>query len=248
MKLNEKVAVVIGGGGAIGGQVARQLAAEGATVAVVDLKFETAETVATAIPGAAAFAVDITDYPAVEKLMAAIAARFGRVDILVNSAGGSARERNALFENQSMEVIDWMLDLNLRGPIHTMKAAIPYLKKHNYGKIVNVASIVGMGGKKSLADYSAAKGGLIAVTKSLAMELGQYNINVNCVSPGIVLRPAETRNVEELARRTTWLNRACTQEDIANVAVFLALPETDFVTGQNYVVDGGRSIGLKGDQ
>lgn len=247
MPLTGKTAVVVGGGGAIGGAIAQQLAAKGARVAVADLTLESARRAADGIAEAEAFAVDVTRYAAVEAMMAEVAARFGRIDILVNAAGGSARGQNALFENQSMEVVDRILDINLRGPLHTMKAVIPYLKTQNGGKIVNIASIVGIGGKKRLADYSAAKGGLIAFTKSLALELGQYNINVNCVSPGIVRRPEEKDDLAALAQRTTCLNRACTQADIARVAVFLALPDADFVTGQNYVVDGGRSLGLKGD-
>ncbi len=236
MKLIDKNAVIVGGAGAIGKEIALKLAAEGTRTIILDVNPETAE-----------YALDITDHREVERTMNDIAARFGHIDILVNSAGGSARGKNAPFASQSIEVIDWILGVNLHGPLYCIHAAAPYMIKQNYGKIINIASIVGMQGKASLTDYSAAKGGIIAATKSLALELGKYNINVNCVSPGIVVRPGEHGDDQALARRTTCLNRICTQADIANAVLFLALPESDFITGQNYVVDGGRSLGLKGD-
>jgi 3-oxoacyl-[acyl-carrier protein] reductase len=177
-----------------------------------------------------------------------IAEAFGGIDIVVNSAGGSARSKMNLFEKIDIEVFDWMLDVNLRGPMYIIHAALPHLIKRRYGKIVNIASIVALGGKAKCVDYAAAKGGLLAATRSLAIELGKHNINVNAVSPGLVQRPGEMpADPEAFAHRFSCLNRLCTQEDIANAVMFLASPESDYVTGQNYVVDGGRSLGLRGD-
>ena len=250
MKLKGKVAIVSGGGGAIGHAIALQLASGGADVAVVDLNLEAATKVADAVRAlgvnSRAYAVDIRGYEAVRSCIDGIAEAFGGIDIVVNSAGGSARSKMNLFEKIDIEVFDWMLDVNLRGPMYIIHAALPHLIKRRYGKIVNIASIVALGGKAKCVDYAAAKGGLLAATRSLAIELGRHNINVNAVSPGLVQRepPADP---EAFAHRFSCLNRICTQDDVANVVLFLASPESDYVTGQNYVVDGGRSLGLRGD-
>lgn len=252
MKLKGKTAVVSGGGGAIGRAIAMKLAGEGADVAILDINVEAVEKVADELRGcgvrSSGYAVDIRDYPAVKTCLDGIAETFGGIDIVVNSAGGSARSRMDLFEKIDIGVLDWMLDVNLRGPLYIIHAALPHLIKRNAGKIVNISSIVALGGKARCVDYAAAKGGIIAATKSLAIELGKYNINVNAVAPGLVQRPGEEpADQEGFARHFSCLNRICTQDDVANVVMFLASPESDYVTGQNYIVDGGRSLGLRGD-
>ena len=250
MKLKGKTAVVSGGGGAIGRAIALRFADEGADVAVLDLNGDAAAKVADEVRARGAtsvsYAVDIRDHAAVKACVDETAETLGGIDIVVNSAGGSARSRMNLFEKIDIEVFDWMIDVNLRGPLYIIHAALPHLIKRNYGKIVNIASIVALGGKAKCVDYAAAKGGIIAATQSLAIELGRHNINVNAVSPGLVQRepPADP---EAFAHRFSCLNRICTQDDVANVVLFLASPESDYVTGQNYVVDGGRSLGLRGD-
>lgn len=113
------------------------------------------------------------------------------------------------------------------------------------GKIVNVASITGIRGLARLSDYAASKAGVIALTQSLAMELGPYGINVNCVSPGLVPRPEE-KYKEDQVKQTNYLGRVCTPEDVAYLIDFLAGPKAGFITGANVVIDGGRSLGLKG--
>lgn len=250
MKLKSKVAIVSGGGGAIGRAIALQLAGAGADVAVLDLNIDAATKVADDVRAlgvnSRAYAVDIRGYEAVRSCIDGIAEAFGGIDIVVNSAGGSARSKMDLFEKIDIGVFDWMIDVNLRGPMYIIHAALPHLIKRNAGKIVNITSIVALGGKARCVDYAAAKGGIIAATKSLAIELGKYNINVNAVAPGLVQRETP-EDPEAFARRYSCLNRICTQDDVANVVMFLASPESDYVTGQNYVVDGGRSLGLKGD-
>ncbi|MGC4073813.1 MAG: SDR family oxidoreductase [Nibricoccus sp.] len=250
MRLAGKYGIVIGGGGAIGKAIASKLAGEGAGVCVVDSNQEAANAVAHEIiadgGNALAYAVDIRDYQAVSAMTEAVAARFGSVDILVNSAGGSARKQMKHFKDQSVDVIDWMLGINLHGPLYCIRAAVGHMVKKNYGKIINIASNVATGGWKACVEYGAAKGGIIAATRSLAMELGEFNINVNCVSPGLIQRQGEMPADEmAFAHRTSFLNRIGTQDDIANLVLYLALPESDFITGQNYIVDGGRSLGLK---
>lgn len=250
MRLQGKNGIVIGGGGAIGRAIALKLAGEGAGVGVVDANQETADAVAQEIIAtggrALACAVDIRKFDAVSEMTESVAARLDGIDILVNSAGGSARQKMKHFKDQSIDVIDWMLGVNLHGPLYCIRAAVGHMVKKNYGKIVNIASVVATGGWKACVEYGAAKGGIIAATRSLAMELGEFNINVNCVSPGLVQRQGDMPADElEFARRTSFLNRICTQDDIANLALYLALPESDYITGQNYIVDGGRSLGLK---
>ena len=250
MKLKGKTAVVSGGGGAIGRAIALRFADEGADVAVLDQNGDAAAKVTDEVRARGAksvsYAVDIRAHAAVKACVDATAETLGGIDIVVNSAGGSARSRMNLFDKIDIEVFDWMIDVNLRGPLYIIHAALPHLIKRNYGKIVNIASIVALGGKAKCVDYAAAKGGIIAATKSLAIELGRHNINVNAVAPGLVQRepPADP---EAFAHRFSCLNRICTQDDVANVVLFLASPESDYVTGQNYVVDGGRSLGLRGD-
>ncbi len=252
MKLANRVAIVSGGGGAIGRAIALKLAAAGADIAVVDVNAETAEKVAEEVRAmgrkSLAQAMDIRSYEAVTAGVNAIAETFGGLDIVVNSAGGSARSRMGRFESLDIEVFDWILDVNLRGPMYIIRAALPHLIQRNAGKIVNIASIVALGGKAGCVDYSAAKGGILAATKSLAIELGRYNINANCVSPGLVQRPDRLPADEaDFAKRHSYLNRICTQDDVAEAVLYLASPESDYVTGQNLVVDGGRSLGLRGD-
>lgn len=139
--------------------------------------------------------------------------------------------------------------MNLFGTFYCTRAVIPYLIEQNSGVILNISSLVALGGIKGCSDYGAAKGGIIAATKAWAMEFGPHNIRVNCVCPGKVQRPDEMpADPLAFAHKHSFLNRLCTADDIAEVAIFLLDDDkSGFITGQNYVVDGGRSLGLKGD-
>ena len=237
MKLQNKKAVVSGGGGFIGRAIALNLASGGADVAILDLAPEAAERVAAEVSEAGvqgtAHAVDVRDFGSVQAGVDAVAKTFGGIDILVNVAGGSARSRMDNFEKQDVDVLDWVLDVNLRGALYIIRAALPHMIGREAGNIVNISSVVALGGKAKCVDYAAAKGGIIAATKSLAIELGPQNINVNAVSPGKVQRPDEMpADVESFARRYSCLNRICTAEDVANVVAFLVSPEAGYVTGQ----------------
>lgn len=252
MKLQGMSALVSGGGGAIGRAIALKLAEAGSDVAVVDLDAVKADAVADEVRSRGrrgiACVCDIRSHDAVRDGVETIATELGAIDIVVNAAGGSARSRMACFEKLDLEVFDRILDVNLRGALYLIHAALPHLVRRKYGKIVNIASIVALGGKERCVDYAAAKGGLLAATRSLALELGRYNITVNCVSPGLVPRPdALPSDPAAFARRHTCLHRTCSQEDVAQAVLYLVSPAADGITGQNLVVDGGRSLGLRGD-
>ena len=249
-KLEGKVAVVTGGSGAIGRAVSFRLAAEGAIVYVCGTRQEKADAVVQEIKAAGLDArpqiLNVLDTVSIEVVFENIATcNNGHIDILVNSAGGSARENANNIVNQSIEVIDNLLDINLRGAMVCSKFAAKYMIEQKYGKIINITSVIGIQGKTGFSEYAASKGGSIAFAKSLAQELGKYNINVNCVSPGIVQRGDIKQEMINELSRTNFLNTYGKPEDISNAVYFLCTDEASFITGHNLVVDGGRSLGLK---
>lgn len=240
MKLSHQIAIVTGGGGCIGGTIARKLAKEGAKVIRFDLH-------PVADPIGESVALDITDQEAVREQVDAVVERHGGIDILVNCAGGSARELMKNFHEQSLEVVRDVIEVNLFGTLNCLHAVSPHMIKGGGGRIINIGSTVGVQGLRGCVDYSAAKGAVIAASKSLAKELGPHNIKVHCVSPGQILRepPADP---DAHARRYSLLNQIGTPEDIASMVLFLTLPESGFITGQNYIVDGGRSLAMMGSE
>lgn len=245
MKLYGKVAIVTGAGGAIGQAIARRLAREGAAVVVDDIAGERVEKVSEEIRAAGGQALpwvaDVSRSDKVRDLVAATVARFGGIDILVNNAGGSAGllKKLNLFENSDEEVCDWVVNLNLKGTMVCIRAVLASMLERGGGKIINLGSIAGTVGMIERVDYSAAKGGIIALTAALAMEVGRHNINVNCVSPGAI-----SSHPTHMADGT-YLGRSGKPEDVANLVLFLASDEASFITGQNYIIDGGRSLGPK---
>ncbi|MAX24017.1 MAG: dehydrogenase [Phycisphaeraceae bacterium] len=245
MKLKNKVAIITGGAGSIGKAIGQQLADEGAVIAVVDLNIDQAKSVADQFnqsgKNAIAVEVDVRDRQSVNTMVQTVMQQCGRIDILVNNAGGSARGDCALFHQSKDEVVDRVIQINLMGSIYCIRAAVEYMVKQQSGKIINIGSIVGMQGLANCADYAAAKGGIIAFTKSIAMELGEHGINVNCVSPGLVPRPDQDGDA---MRKTNYLNAICSPDDVASMVRYLVTDDAKFITGQNFVVDGGRSLGL----
>jgi len=247
LNLESHVAIVTGGAGHIGSATAKRLAAEGAAVVVCDVNGELARTVARAIVAdggqATAAETDVRSTASIGAMVEQTIEQHGHIDILVNVAGGSARERASTVHGSSEETIKHVLDVNLRGVIFCSRAVIGHMIEQGRGKIVSVASALALQGQREHADYAAAKAGVIAFSRTLAMEAAPHNINVNCVSPGLVPRPG-TR-VDGIPQ-TNYLGRIATPETVSNLIAFLVSDEADFIVGQNYVVDGGWSLGLKG--
>ena len=249
-ELKGKVAIITGGSGAIGRACAFRLAAEGAKVYVCGLRPTSAQPIVdeitTACKNAVAIQLNVLDAKSIQKTFEKIAAENnGHIDILVNSAGGSARGKANNVVDQSVEVFDEILNINLRGAMICAKEAAKYMIPNKYGRIINITSVIGLQGKAGYSEYAASKGGSIAFVKSLAQELGRYGITVNGVAPGIVQRGEVTMDAMERLGRTNWMGTYGKPEDISSVVNFLCKDEASFITGQNIAADGGRSLGLK---
>jgi NAD(P)-dependent dehydrogenase (short-subunit alcohol dehydrogenase family) len=243
-KLQDRVAVITGAARGIGRAIALRYAAEGAAVAVDDIDMQGAEAVVGEIVAnggrAAAFDADVTDSDQVGAMVDAVLSRFGKLDILVNNAGGGAAllGKTAAFRDQSEDVQRWVIDLNLHGTMICSRSVLDHMIERRYGKIINLGSIAGVSGLPNWAVYSAAKGAIIALTKTLAMELGEFGINVNCISPGAI-----GSQTDRDWTRWTWLQRGGEPAEVAAMASFLASDEASYITGVNYLIDGGRTLG-----
>ena len=238
--LTGKNAVVTGSTRGIGRAVAEALAASGARVAVVGREKEKATAVAGEIGnGAAGFACDVSDTTAVAQLVADVEKEFGGIDILVNNAGIT---RDNLVMRLKDEDWDQVMNANLRGAFAAIRAASRGMMKKRAGRIINMASVVGLNGNKGQANYAASKAGLIALTKSVAKELGSRNILVNAIAPGFIeteMTDAMTPEARDALNGIIPLERLGKTSDIASAVVFLASDHASYITGQVLVVDGG---------
>jgi 3-oxoacyl-[acyl-carrier protein] reductase len=238
--LTGRTALVTGSTRGIGRAIAQTLADAGARVAVVGRDAAKASDVAAQLPGnAQGFGADVSDPAAVVSLVEGVEAAFGQVDILVNNAG--LTRDNILFR---IKDDDWdaVLDANLRGAFVAIRAAARGMMKRRWGRIINIASIVGLTGNKGQANYAASKAGLIGLTKSVAKELGSRNILVNAIAPGFIetdMTNAMTAEARTALSGQIPLDRLGKPEDIAAMVAFLASEHASYVTGQVLVVDGG---------
>lgn len=244
-----QVAVVTGGSGVIGRAICYRLAAEGALVYVCGTNQERISSVVDEI-NAAGFSArplvfNILEENSVRNAFNLVVRLSSKIDLLVCCAGGGAREKSCAFIEQDMNVVDSVLNVNLRGGILCTKEACRYMVSRGKGKIIIISSTVGLQGMPAYSEYAAAKAGLMAFVKSIAMELGKNGIRINCVTPGIVQRGSIDENQMERIKKTNWVNDYGKPEDISNMIAFLNSDEATFITGQNFVVDGGRSLGLK---
>lgn len=240
------VALISGGGNGIGRAVAHRMAAAGMTVVVADYDHAAAEQVRSEVTEAGgkadALSVDVTVAREVKAVVTDVAKRFGRIDVLANIAGGS-------FYTKRIEDFSWaewkqVIDTNLKGTFLMCREVAPFMQKQNSGRILNTASNYGITGSAMRAPYSAAKAGIIAFTRSLALELAPDGIRVNTVAPG----PTDTPRVMEKetleARRQRWqaaipLGRTGKPEDLAELYYFLTTPESAAITGQTFHCNGG---------
>ncbi|MCD8552602.1 3-oxoacyl-[acyl-carrier-protein] reductase [Seleniivibrio sp.] len=247
MVLEGKVALVTGASSGIGRIIALKMAAQGAKVAVnyidiANIKAD-AEAVVKEITDkggvAAAFAADVSKEDSVEAMIKEVEGTLGTVDILVNNAGIT---QDGLIMRMKVEQWERVLDINLKGAFICTKAALKGMMKKRYGKIVNIASVVGFSGNAGQANYSASKAGLVGLTKTSAQELASRGIRVNAVAPGFI-RTAMTdglpKEVVDAMLAKISLGELGEADDVAEAVMFLASPASDYITGQTIHVNGG---------
>lgn len=258
-RLKGKVALVTGGGGtnSIGRSISVRFALEGAKIGVLDIDGPSAMAVAREITEAGGEAIPITcDITDLEQCRAAADTLAntdgGRIDVLVNNAayyrGMLSKHGLQRFNEWSTEEWDYMMDVNMRGMWFCAQAVYPYMQPFSYGKIINVSSAVVWEGGSGFIHYVSSKGGIIGFTRALARELGPEGIRVNALAPGFTLTQANTdqgagaQEHRDATRRGQCLNQRNEEaDDLAGPAFFLASPDSDFMTGQTLLVDGGRS-------
>ncbi len=246
MRLQGQAALVTGGGGGIGEAVCLALAREGCAVAVNDVNREAAERTASRVqeagPESLADDTDITNPEHVKAMVENVRKRLGRLDVLVNNAGVT---RDTLLPRMSDEDWDLVIRVNLYGAFHCARAAARVMMKQRAGAIVNIASIIGIGGNAGQANYAASKGGLIALSRSMAKELGPRGVRVNAVAPGFI-RTAMTEVLKDDVKKdilqNTPLRTFGSPEDVAEAVLFLAGPGARFVTGAVLRLDGGLAV------
>lgn len=248
----KKVAIVTGAGQGIGAGIAKQLAADGLTVAVADLKEDNAKKVAAEIgQGAQGYFVDVAQKQSVFNLVAAVVKDFEHLDVMVNNAG--IAKIGPLIDAEEKD-ISQILDINVKGDIYGIQAAAKQFQKQKTGgKIINACSIAGHQGFEMLGIYSATKFAVRGLTQTAAQELAKDKITVNAYCPGIVLTPMWDQIDAEMAKiynlplgaslqkniDSIVLGRGETPADVANLVSFLADPKSDYITGQSIIVDGG---------
>ncbi len=242
MKLEGKVALVTGGSQGLGRAIALKLAENGADIAIAYVgpeapAQETVKEIEALGRRVKACVCDVRDQQAVEDTVKAVGADLGKVDILVNNAGVT---RDGLMVGMKDEDYDMVLDINLKGAFHMIRACYRDFMRKKSGKIINISSIAGLVGNVGQTNYAASKAGLIGLSKSVAKELGSRGICCNCIAPGFIATDM-TKDIkaDNPLLQQVPMKKMGTPEDVANVALFLASPESDYVTGETIRVDGG---------
>ena len=245
MQFENKVAMITGAASGMGLLSAQKLAEEGAKVVLTDVNADAVAVAAEAIRKdggeAIGIQVDVRDYGQVEAAATAALEKFGRIDLLLNCAGGAEGRMlkcGLPFHEMPIEVIDWGLDVNLKGVVYCCRAVLGTMIQQKSGVIINLGSVTGIQGDGyGAVNYSAAKSGIIGLTKSLALCGAPHGVRCCCVSPGPVLtRPG-------MANMKTRLGRAAEPIEVVNLILYLCSDKAAFITGTNYLIDGGRTIG-----
>jgi NAD(P)-dependent dehydrogenase (short-subunit alcohol dehydrogenase family) len=248
MRLQDKVVIVTGGANGIGRVYVRRLAAEGARVVVADIDGAGANEVAQAIgspdgPSALPVVVDVSDKAAVQQMVKQTLDRFGRIDVLVNNAAMFTNLTLKPMEQIDVDEWDQVMAVNVRGVFLCCQAVIPHMRQQGKGKIINIASGTLLSGSPNFLHYVTSKGAVFALTRALSREVGAAGITVNTIAPGLVPHEAvrrthDTGNIER-QRQIRAIPRDETPEDLEGTLVFLASDDSDFMTGQMMVVNGG---------
>ena len=252
MRLKNKVAIITGSARGLGKAYAMRFAREGARLTICDvLDCAPVAQEIEAIGGEVLpLKIDVTDEKKTDEMAEKTIDRFGRIDILVNNAAaiGAIEIPDFVKPIEEMTSEDWnrYLDVNIKGTFLCCKSVMPYMKKQGKGSIINIASTAGFSGSTQFLHYSTSKGGVITMTRGLATALGEYNINVNAIAPGVVmtkamqaLHPGSTDN-QRLDKQI--LKRSIQPADIASAVVFLASDEASMITGQTLAVNGGEYL------
>lgn len=249
MRIKDKVVIVTGGGRGIGEAICTKLASEGAKVVVTDISLETAKVTAEKIisSGGEAIAIktDVTQLSDVTSMVKQAKEKYEKIDVLVNNAGWDKIEP---FLQNGEETWDKVIAINLRGVFNTCYSVLPIMIEQGFGKVINIGSDAGRVGSTGEAVYSAAKGGVIAFSKTIAREMARHKINVNVVCPGPANTPLFQEIVKDNPKISTALEKAipfrrlAEPEDIANAVCYFSSDEASFVTGQTLSVSGGLTM------
>ncbi len=244
MDLTGKTAVVTGGSQGIGAAIAITLAELGANIAIIDRKEadETLSDIKKLGRKACMFIADISNFKEAQLTVDAIVKEFGSVDILVNNAGIN---QDGVIWKMTEEQWDNVISVNLKGYFNYIRAVSPIFREQKSGKIINITSINGLRGKFGQSNYAASKAGIVGLTKTVAKELGKYNVNVNAVAPGLI-ETEMMKNADDVVREAAMgeivLGRFGQAKDIANTVAFLASELSRHITGEVIKVDGGQYI------
>jgi 3-oxoacyl-[acyl-carrier protein] reductase len=253
MRLKEKVAIVTGGGRGIGRAYALGFAREGAKVVVADIIFENAQKVAREINDKGGKAMplktDVSSESSTLEMAKKTMEQFGRINILMNNAAIFYGVGNKNWDAWQPEEWDRMFAVNVKGSWLCMKAVIPHMISQHSGKIINISSGTTLLASTTILPYTCSKGAIVILTRSMARALGEYNINVNCISPGYTMTeatlamPGKPVGMDEALNQNRCFRRAQQPEDLVGTAIFLASSDSDFITGQIIPVDGGETVG-----
>jgi 2-hydroxycyclohexanecarboxyl-CoA dehydrogenase len=251
MRFKNKVAVITGGTSGMGEAAVLGFVKEGASVVINDIDAEKLQELSEKIESLGGDGLllhgDITQNETISRIVSSAEKKYGKIDILFNYVGGEPGLGNLTsFMDQSEDYWDNMIALNLKSTLLVCQAVLRKMVERNYGKIINTGAIAGKVGGPNMVAYSAVKGGIIALTKALALEMAPYKINVNCVCPGPVETPGFRKIFEgtddDMAAEVTALKRIGKPEEVASAVLYLASDESAFITGQAISVDGGATM------